>query len=221
MKTAIGVMARAPSSPGKTRLQAALSPSRLLALRTALLADTLETVCAFPLADVVVFVTPPGADAEIRALAPRALPVVAQEGDDLGARMQHACEELIERRGYASAMLIGTDAPLLTSAHLDEAATLLRTRGGVVLGPADDGGYYLIGLTRVFAPLFEGIAWGTDTVLMDTMAIADRLRIDACLIRGAYDVDTNDDLRRLERDLDVEPPDVAPHLRRFLAISRS
>jgi uncharacterized protein len=130
--------------------------------------------------------------------------------------MRDAFVELIERRGHDAAILVGTDAPLLTADHLDEAAALLRARGGVVLGPADDGGYYLIGMTRVFRGLFEGIEWGTDSVLMDTMRAAEALHVDACLIRGAYDIDTIEDLRRLERDLAVEPPEVARNVRTAL-----
>lgn len=217
MKTVIGVMARAPSAPGKTRLAPHLPETRLRAFRTALLADTLATVCAYPHAEVVAFVTPDDAAGEILAAAPRPVPVVAQPDGDLGARMRAALAHLFDERGCASAMLVGIDAPLVTAEHLDEAATLLRTRGGMVLGPADDGGYYLIGMTRLFAPVFEGIEWGGDAVLMDTMAAADRLRVDACLIRGAYDVDTIDDLRRLERDLAVEPAEVAPHVRRWFS----
>jgi glycosyltransferase A (GT-A) superfamily protein (DUF2064 family) len=71
-------------------------------------------------------------------------------------------------------------------------------------------------MTRVFGKLFEGIEWGGDSVLMDTMRAADALHIDACLIRGAYDIDTIEDLRRLERDLELEPPELALHVRRAL-----
>ena len=208
-------MARAPSAPGKTRLAADLGQRRLGALREALLADTLETVCALPHVDVAVFVTPDGADAEVLALSPRPVPVIAQRGQDLGERMRDALIELIERRRYDAAILVGTDAPLLTAEHFDDAALLLRTRGGVVLGPADDGGYYLIGMTTVVAGLFDGIEWGSDEVLLETMRAAERLRIDACLIRGAYDIDTIADLHRLGRDLHLAAPDVAPNVRRY------
>lgn len=213
MKIAIGVMARAPSTPGKTRLSADVPEPRLRLLREALLADTLAVVCAAPHLQPFVFVTPGGVDAEVLRLAPRAMTILPQRGDDLGARMRDALTVLLDAQGFDAAILVGTDVPLLTAEHLDEAAALLRTRGGVVLGPADDGGYYLIGMTRVFPELFEGIEWGSDSVLMETMRIADRRRIDACLIRGAYDIDTVGDLRRLMRDLETEPPSVAPNTR--------
>jgi rSAM/selenodomain-associated transferase 1 len=213
---AVGVMARAPSAPGKTRLSASIAEPRLRDLREALLADTLTVVCGLRNIDVVVFATPDGSDAEMLALAPRRISVRPQRGEDLGVRMRNALTDLIESNGYDAAILVGTDAPLVTSEHFEEAITLLRGHCGVVLGPADDGGYYLIGMTRVLAPLFEGVEWGSDSVLADTMRIADRLRVAACLIRGAYDVDTIADVRRLKRDLEVEPPHVAAHTRRVL-----
>jgi len=213
---AVGVMARAPSAPGKTRLAAGLSEPRLRDLREALLADTLGTICSVAHVQPFVFVTPADAGGEILQYLPREVPVRPQRGDDLGARMRNALVELIEVEGFDAAVLVGTDTPLITTEHIEEATVLLRTRGGVVLGPADDGGYYLIGMTRVFPELFAGIEWGSDSVLMDTMRIGERRRIDVCLIRGAYDIDTIDDLRRLEHDLELEPPQVAPQTRRVL-----
>ncbi len=116
-----------------------------------MLADTLAVACSVPRVGVVVFVTPEGSDAEIATLAPRLLPIRPQQGADLGDRMRNAIAELIDRDGYDAAILVGTDAPLVTTEHFEEATALLRTRGGVVIGPADDGGYYLIGMTRVFS----------------------------------------------------------------------
>jgi rSAM/selenodomain-associated transferase 1 len=217
MKSAIGVMARAPSSPGKTRLAASVSEPHLRALRAAMLADTVAVASAVPRADVVVFVTPAESGAEIVSLLPQRVAVRPQCGADLGERMRHAIAELIDDDGCDAAILVGTDAPLVTTEHFAEALGVLHTRGGVVIGPADDGGYYLIGMTRVFADLFTGVTWGSDSVLLDTMRIAEHLRIEACLIRGAYDIDTIADLRRLERDLALEPPSVAPRTRQALS----
>lgn len=213
MTIAIGVMARAPSSGGKSRLGAHVDEQHLGALRAAFVKDTLDVVCACPHADVTVFATPPGTASEMRALAPQSVPVIDQRGGDLGERMRHALDYLLVEKRYGAAILVGTDAPLMTIEHIDEAAALLRTRGGVVLGPADDGGYYLIGMTRVSDALFTGIRWGSDAVLIDTMAAADRIGVDACLIRGTYDVDTIEDLRRMRRDLAAEPPEVARSVR--------
>jgi hypothetical protein len=209
----VGIMARAPSSGGKTRLAAHLPEARLRTLRAALLADTLQTISAVPDVERVVFVTPADRGAEIRGLSAAPLPCVAQTGADLGGRMCAALEYLLHARGCEAAILVGTDMPLLTAAHINEARDTLDTFRGVVLGPADDGGYYLIGMQEVHPELFQGVEWGTASVLNGTLGAADRIGLEARLIRAGYDVDTIEDLRRLERDLRKAPSDLAPRLR--------
>jgi uncharacterized protein len=221
-------MARAPSSGGKTRLAPHLSESRLRALRRALLADTLRTAGDLrprqeppsPASEVIVFVEPGDASAEVEAMSASPLACVPQVEGDLGTRMRAACTYLLETLNCDAAILIGSDIPLLTGDHLREACETLATTGGVVIGPADDGGYYLIGMRTVHTELFEGIAWGTSSVLTDTLRIADRAGIEARLIRPAYDVDTIEDLQRLEDDLRTASPELAPHVREwFEAVS--
>jgi uncharacterized protein len=207
------VMARAPSAGGKTRLAPHLAPARLAALRVALLADTLQVVAAVRDVDVTVFFTPADGESEIAALTGLPLSLVPQPDGDLGQRMRSALEYLIDARGHREAVLVGADIALLAVAHIVEACDALETSGGVVLGPADDGGYYLIGMTAVHAGLFEQIAWGGDSVLTDTLRAAERSGVDARLIRRAYDIDTIDDLHRLEQDLATAAPDIAPHVR--------
>jgi glycosyltransferase A (GT-A) superfamily protein (DUF2064 family) len=218
-------MARAPSSAGKTRLASHLSPSRLAALRTAMLADTLRALDGLP--DVTIFFTPDDAADEIAAVA--SLPGVAQGGGNLGARMLRALQYLLRvsdtaagqprcptpGAAFDAAILVGSDIPLLSADHVLEAAETLRAGGGVVLGPADDGGYYLIGMTEAHAGLFEGIAWGTGSVLSDTLRAAERRGTEARLVRGAYDADTIDDLHRLERELTAAPSGVCAGVRRW------
>jgi len=211
---ALGVMARAPSAPGKSRLSADLSAARLATLCAALLADALDLLARCAAADRFVFYTP--ASADLSPFEATAAELAPQRGADLGERMSAALEDLIDCRGYDGAILIGTDSPLVTPQHIAEAAGVLRP-GGVVLGPADDGGYYLIGMRQVTRELFTGIAWGTGTVLAETLRRAQRAGVEARLIRGAYDIDTIADLERIERDLQTMPPDVAPHVRRWLA----
>lgn len=206
-------MARAPSSPGKTRLVPHLSPSRLTALRAALLADTLRMLESLP--DVTIFFTPDEAEPDIASLCAATIPRVPQGGGDLGARMLAALRHLLETRQYDAGLLVGSDIPLLSTDHLTDATETLQASGGVVLGPADDGGYYLIGMMQLHAGLFEPIAWGTESVLTDTLRAAERIGVDARLVRSAYDVDTIDDLRRLEHDLATAPAGVCPEVRRW------
>jgi rSAM/selenodomain-associated transferase 1 len=230
-------MARAPSSGGKTRLAPHLSEHRLRALRRALLADTLRTAGDLPpslassrselppsrfratagqvgvASDVIAFVEPGDASGEVAALSATPLVCVPQVEGDLGRRMHAAFAHLLETLNCDAAILVGSDIPLLTANHFDEARETLSTAGGVVLGPADDGGYYLIGMRTVHAELFEGIAWGASSVLTDTLRVADRAGVEARLIRPAYDVDTIEDLQRLEGDLRTASPELAPHVR--------
>jgi rSAM/selenodomain-associated transferase 1 len=217
-RCAVGVMARAPSLAGKTRLLPHLSLPRLAALRAALLADTLDRVGKAAddgTIDGVIFFTPAGAASEIAAASAGRFVCVCQSEGDLGQRMRSALEELLGPRGYGAAMLVGVDIPFLGVQHLLQARDVLRAHGGVVLGPSDDGGYYLIGMTKVYDGLFEQIEWGTGSVLSDTLRAAERLSIDARLTGSTYDVDTVDDLHRLERDLASAPSIVAPHVRRW------
>ncbi len=214
-RAAVGVLARAPSTGGKTRLAADVSPQRLADLRGALLADAIDLVARTPGIDPFLFCTPTGdaAVAGVRSLAGPDLPILAQRGEDLGARMCSATEDLLGR-GYDAAILIGTDNPLLTPQHIVEACDLLQ-HDTIVLGPADDGGYYLIGMRRVQRELFVDVAWGTDSVLTDTLRIADRIGAEARLIRSGYDVDTIADLRRLEEDLRTASSETGVHVRRW------
>jgi rSAM/selenodomain-associated transferase 1 len=183
-----------------------------VALRSALLADALGTFAAVP--DVTIFFAPDEAESEMAAFAGPARRLVAQGGGDLGARMLRALQPLLDV-SPDGALLVGTDIPLLTADHLREAEETLRSNGGVVLGPADDGGYYLIGMREPHAGLFEGIEWGTASVLTDTLRAAERIGVEARLVRSAYDVDTIDDLHRLERDLATAAVDVCPAVRRW------
>jgi rSAM/selenodomain-associated transferase 1 len=160
-----------------------------------------------------VFVTPGDAGGEVARLSEAALAFVPQPDCDLGSRMSAAFTYLLETLKYDAAILVGSDIPLLTMAHLVEAGETLAEAGGVVLGPADDGGYYLIGMRTLHAELFNGVDWGTASVLTDTLRAADRAGVEARFVRATYDVDTIEDLRRLERDLQNAPPDQAPHVR--------
>jgi uncharacterized protein len=217
VRLAVGVMARAPSTAGKSRLAPHLPGSRLRALREALLADTLRTVTS----ETIVFVTPGDAGGEVAGLSDKVLACVPQADGDLGSRMCAAFTHLLQTLKYDAAILVGSDIPLLTMAHLDDAGETLAIAGGVVLGPADDGGYYLIGMRTVHPELFEGVEWGTASVLTDTLRAADRAGVEARLVRAAYDVDTIEDLRRLERDLQTAPPDLAPHMRGWFRDGRA
>ena len=215
-RIAVGIMTRAPSSGGKSRLAGHVREPRLQALRAALLVDTVYAVLQAAELAPFIFFTPPHRREEMEELTP-AIPLVAQRGNELGERMRHALARLVVDSGFSGAMVIGADVPLLSPEHLLEAAAALRERPGIVLGPAEDGGYYLIGMTEPHDALLEDIPWGAPTVLADTIARAEPRGIAVHLLRAAYDVDTIDDLRRAERDLAGADPAIAPNLRAWFS----
>ena len=117
----------------------------------------------------------------------------AQQGADLGARMEHAFRQAFEA-GAGKVVLIGSDCPELDGALLQEAFRVLD-EVDFVLGPALDGGYYLLGMKQPAPSLFRGIAWSTDAVQAETLgkiAAADKT---VALLRELTDVDTEEDWR--------------------------
>ena len=115
-----------------------------------------------------------------------------QQTGGLGQRMTAAFAAAFAA-GAGRVAIIGTDCPGLRAAHLTQALMLLASHD-VVLGPATDGGYYLLGLSQPQPQLFEKKAWSTDSVLADTLADAHRLGLRVALLAELRDVDTADDL---------------------------
>jgi hypothetical protein len=115
-----------------------------------------------------------------------------QRGDDLGERMHYALS-----KAKKPAILIGSDCPALTPADLRRAARWLRGGADVVLAPAEDGGYALIGSRRISLSLFQGIAWGGEDVYEETVNRLDRAGYRWRALRRVWDVDRPEDLERL------------------------
>jgi rSAM/selenodomain-associated transferase 1 len=215
MRPVIGIMARAPSSEGKSRLIGDLGTRDGAGLRLALLLDTFETISALPVEKAVLY-TPPDREAEIRAVTPFRARFVPQRGSTLGERMHNGARDLLTS-GFDAVVIIGSDLPTLPPAHLGAALDILRRRGDVlVLGPADDGGYYLIGLTRSRPEFFERIPWGTPLVLRRTREAAEALGIPVETVTAWYDVDRASDLRRV-RHRSQQLEGAARHTRAWIA----
>jgi len=117
-----------------------------------------------------------------------------QEGQDLGERMANAFARSFEL-GMDKVVLIGTDCPMLQSQHLNQAFEAL-THFDLVVGPATDGGYYLIGMNRRADYLFEGITWSTSQVLSQTLNVASQHGLTTTLLHELDDIDTQEDWQR-------------------------
>jgi rSAM/selenodomain-associated transferase 1 len=123
--------------------------------------------------------------------------LVPQQGSDLGERMYRGFERALSGEGCASAVLIGSDCPALTSRHIALAFRALQNGHDAVLAPAEDGGYVLLGIARADVRLFEDIMWGTDRVLELTRARLRRLGWRWLELETLWDVDRIADWHRL------------------------
>jgi rSAM/selenodomain-associated transferase 1 len=139
-----------------------------------------------------VFFTPASAEREIRAWLGPGKIYAAQAGADLGERMLAAFRAVFDD-GIDRAVLVGTDCPALSATHLERALRMLR-RKDIVLGPSVDGGYYLVGASRVHPALFKDVPWSTDAVFQQTMTIIRRQGLRCALLPVLRDVDKEEDL---------------------------
>ena len=205
----VAIVAKAPRAGDvKTRLCPPLSHVEAAALSEAFLQDTVDLVRGCGGARGAFVFTPADREPYFAGLASEFLRV-AQQGPDLGARLQHAFAALFAT-GATAVIALGADTPTLPSAAIAEALRRLADeRVDVVLGPTDDGGYYLIGLRRSQPALFDGIAWSTPVVREQTMAAARAAGLTVSLLPAWFDVDTAAELARLDAMLD-EPGVCAP-----------
>lgn len=183
--------------PGKskTRLASALGPAGAADLQRELTERTLRTVRDFSLRHhtEMEFCFEGGTEKKIERWLGR-LPIVSRQGEgNLGKRMEAALVHAF-REGCARVVLLGTDIPGLRPVHLAKAFEALR-ENDLVLGPSTDGGYWLIGLRRP-AHVFDGMDWGTENVLEQTVALAARIGLKVHQLDSLTDVDTLEDTEK-------------------------
>jgi rSAM/selenodomain-associated transferase 1 len=172
----------------KTRMRPALKDDECAKLHLALLKDTLAKTKGM---DRVLYLSGSG----YLPMDP-GLPVRKQVGTDLGSRMFHAFQA--ELAHASKVAIIGADSPTLPAEWIDAAFRRLD-QFEAVFGPAEDGGYYLIGLSKLIPEIFESIAWGGPDVLRETLTKIGHHRVT--LLQTCFDVDTPADLDRLEQVL--------------------
>jgi rSAM/selenodomain-associated transferase 1 len=214
MENALIVVAKEPV-PGqtKTRLCPPFQPESAAELYHCLMLDTLALMARLDGVDCTVAYTPSGARGYFQRLVPNHFRLVPQQGADLGERLANALAHHFQM-GYRRAVIMNSDGPTLPLAHLEQAFSGLD-QADVTLGPGHDGGYYLIGLKKLYSELFEGISWSTEQVIPQTLAICRRLGLKVHKLPEWYDVDVAADLERLRHDL-VQGSEVAPHTWAFL-----
>jgi uncharacterized protein len=192
----LGLFAKRPQAGHvKTRLAAETSPLWAAEAATAFLFDVVDRYSAS--ADARVLVYAPAEDREYFAhLGGTNYQLTPQAEGDLGCRMREFFLSHM-RAGQERIVVLGTDSPTLPVSYLDQTYAILET-ADVVLGPAMDGGYYLLGCARRMPPIFTEIAWSSHTVLADTIAKLHDQTWRFALLSPWYDVDTLDDWRFLQ-----------------------
>jgi uncharacterized protein len=242
---ALAVMTKAPQAGRvKTRLVPPLTPEEAAELNKCFLRDTAAAISTAysrrPAGDAskmqfehagashseaataacgIAVYTPVGAESAYNDILPADFSLLPQRGDKFGERLYSAVEDLFNC-GFASVCLSDSDSPTVRPESFAEAVELLSgTEDRVVLGPSDDGGYYLIGVKKPHRDLFEQIDWSTDRVLNQTIRRATEIGLEVKLLPSGYDVDDGASLRRLCNELlaDTTSADIAPHTREFLA----
>ena len=195
---AIILFLKAPE-PGrvKTRLRTGLSEAEILEWYKAFAEDTIDAARAC--GDVFLFFSPPGKVSVMRAWLGHQPRLVPQDGDDLGKRMAHAFDTVFHLN-YRVAVLAGTDIPLMDTGHLDGAFELLKSNDAV-LGPSEDGGYYLVGFQkrRFFPSVFYNMVWSTASVLDETRKRFESTGLSYGLLDSLNDIDTPEDLEDLKQ----------------------
>lgn len=212
-RCAIAVMAKAPRAGRvKTRLCPPLLPEQATALSAAFLRDITENIRAasnhVP-ADGWIAYAPSGDEALFDGILAEGTRLLLADGrteaapgvEGFGMCLLHAMRDLFAR-GYSAAVVLNSDSPTLPTSVLRETVEALLQGGDrAVLGPADDGGYYLLGLTAPHAGAFADIAWSTETVADRTRMRLRDLGLPTTELRAWYDVDNGDALRRLADEL--------------------
>ena len=208
---AIAIMARSPAAgPAriKTRLASSVrTESDRLALYTAFLADTIRAGRTVAGVTLRVAYTPEGGRDGFAALGVSDEELTPQRGADLGERERYLFEDLFAA-GFSKVVVLGSDMPTLPVSHLSDAVARLGASlpSVVVLGPSDDGGYYLIALSaaapgRPLPDLFTNVRWGTASALDDTVRAAHTAGLRVELLPGWYDVDDEQGMARLRADI--------------------
>jgi rSAM/selenodomain-associated transferase 1 len=212
---ALIVVAKQPA-PGrtKTRLSPPLRPEQASVLYECFLNDTLDLIRQVEQVQPVVAFLPAGAEAYFQQLASD-FDLIQQVGSDLGARLDNAISSYLSR-GYQRVVIMNSDSPTLPATHLTEAFGSLEAGADVVLGPCDDGGYYLIGVKQPIPRLLHEVQMSTPTVAVDTIALALEENLKVHLLQPWYDVDDAASLIQLAADVMNGSPQAARHTRRYI-----
>jgi rSAM/selenodomain-associated transferase 1 len=195
MKAILVIVAKEPV-PGKvkTRLSSRFGAHQASELYGLSIQDTIEEMSYLSGHHLALAYTPEDAEPAFKKMLPHPIELFAQQGADLGERLSNIFQRMFAK-GYGQVHIINSDSPDLSHRLVSRSISLLKNRETeLVLGPCDDGGYYLVGLKRPIPELFTQIPWSTDQVLSTTLEKAQLLNLHCALLRPWYDIDTYDDM---------------------------
>ena len=229
---AVAVVCKTPiAGQSKTRLSPPLQPEDCALLSACFIRDVASTIHSlYGAGDVTGYAvyTPTGSEPALQALLPGGFRLLAQSSGDLGDRLIHAMADLLGA-GHAAAVLVNADSPTLPRAILQQAVDAVRSGDRMAIGPALDGGYTLIGLSKPHPEVFTGIPWSTSSVYRDTLERARAIALPVVEVPTWYDVDDLAALHVLEAEIGGTPPVCAtpltlagdaPATRHFLSARR-
>ena len=201
MSNLLIIFAKAPESGAvKTRLTPFLSKTEAAVLQKAFLEDLLHGTHIDTVKRVIACTPTIHHPFFQQCKVKHSLELLQQEGRDLGERMKNAFQWGLNK-GFKKVVIIGCDSPTLPTQFIKEAFEAL-SKNDVVLGPGLDGGYYLIGGVLLHPTLFSDLAWGTETVLTQTLEKLNSAKIPFHLLPFWYDIDRPQDLAFLKAHLD-------------------
>ena len=191
------VFAREPVAGAvKTRLQPTIGEQGCLALYRALLERTLRTIQSQALAPVQLWVDQ-NPDHDLFLSYCNKEDIFLQPEGDLGQKMAAAVTGCLGQPGVHSVILLGTDCPAMTTEHLQLALLELAAGNDVVITPAEDGGYVLLGMRQLFPELFRNIGWGGAEVFTSTLQRCRENELEVSVLPVLWDIDRPEDLQRL------------------------
>ena len=209
---ALAITCKTPmSGASKTRLSPPLRPDECAAISACFIRDLGRTIAALAAGGGVTgyaLYTPRGSVSSLLSLLPDGFKLMPQVEGGFGERLLHGAIDLLAA-GHSGAILINSDSPTLPPSILREASDAVRRGNNVVLSPAYDGGYTLIGLSQPHARLFDEIPWSTSDVYRLTLERAREIGLPVATAPGWYDVDDAASLRMLEAELAGERPPFA------------
>jgi rSAM/selenodomain-associated transferase 1 len=213
--TALIIMAKEPKiGSTKTRLCPPLKFKEAAKLYEVLLWDTIKMTTQIKGIDIAIAVTPPEATEYFKGITSSETHLIPVTCAAIGECLSFALGQLLSM-GYSRVMALNSDGPTLPPAYIQQAVERLG-QNDLVLGPAEDGGYYLIGVKKKHDSLLTGISWSTSEVLSQTLVKANQLGLTVSLIPPWYDVDTAKDIQRLCNELETLPLDTLINTRQFL-----